>query len=171
MIEKYFPPQPANTPQRKVRGKRRYFRNVQKEASNFIPSLTDDDWYDSWHYHADWPGAGNFGWKYRKQHILALCQVFRKFAENVKSYNKQHQLWICLNQKDAGQDAVFFHTPNPNNDNFPITFDDIVWGETIIENFFSESLPDYSFRCGKSIWMGSIIFFIYSPDIGVSIGK
>ncbi|MEJ2201232.1 MAG: hypothetical protein P8X63_09515, partial [Desulfuromonadaceae bacterium] len=118
------------------------------------------------HYHADWPGVGNFGWKFRKQHIMALCQVFKNFTENLANFKKRHQIWIYLNQKDAGQDAVFFHTPNPNDDNFPITFEDVDWGNQIIESFFSELLPGYLFRCGKSIWMGANIFFIYSPGIG-----
>lgn len=169
MIEKYFPPQPSEIPKRKIRGKKRYFKKIRIKAMNFKPSLQEDDWYDSWHYHADWHGAGNFGWRYRKQHILALCQVFKNFVNGIENFKKPYQLYFCLNQKNASQDAVFFHTPNPNSDNFPIKFEDVIWGETIIEKFFSELLPQFSFKCGKSYWQGSMIFFVFSPEIGVSI--
>lgn len=169
MIDKYFLAHTGNAPKRKIRGKRRYFKKVQIKAEKFSLPLTNEDWYDDWHYHADWEGVGNLGWNHRKQHILSLCHVYKNIAENLKSYPNRHQLWFYLNQGDAGQDAVFIHTPNPNGENFPKKMNNTTWGEPIIESFFAELLPQYSFRSGYCYWLGTKTFFIYSPSIGESI--
>jgi hypothetical protein len=169
MIEKLFLPKLKNVPRKKFRGKKRYFRNLVRDAKEFRPSLENDDWYDMWHYHADWEGYGNFGWKYRLKHIEALCIIYEKFAYYLKSYGKPHQLWIYLNQDDAGQDAVFFHTHNPNGDNFPCKFDDTQWGIPTIEHYFAKLMPSFNFRSGQQEWDGSQIFFIFSSAIGEPI--
>ena len=169
MIHNLFPPKPEQAPQKKFRGKKRYFKKLIRDAGEFTPSLEYDDWYDMWHYHADWNGYGNLAWKFRLKHIEALCIVYQSFADRLKYYEKPHQLWIYLNRDDAGQDAVFFHTQNPNRDNFPCKIADAKWNIPIIEHFFSELIPSLNFRAGITEWKGSQIFSIYSPEIGEPI--
>jgi hypothetical protein len=169
MINKLFPPNYQDAPHKKFRGKKRYFKKLIRDAQNFLPSLENDDWYDMWHYHADWKGYGNLGWKFRFKHIEALCVIYQKFADSLKNYGKPYQLWIYLDQNDAAQDAVYFHTQNPNRDNYPCKFEDAQWGIPIIEQFFSEIMPLFKFRAGKQEWNDSQIYFIYCLDIGDSI--
>ena len=167
MIENVFVPSLKNAPRKKFRGKKRYFRKILDEAHSFSPSLGADDWYDMWHYHADWGGYGNLSWKYRLKHIEALCIIYKKFIENLPEFKKPYQLWIYLNQNDSGQDAVFFHTPNPNENNFPCKFNDAQWDISPIEVFFSKILSLPRIRCCQQEGEGSKIFMIYSPDHGV----
>lgn len=169
MLNKLLPSNKKYFPRKKFRGKKRYFKNLVNEANNFSPSLENDDWYDMWHYHADWKGYGNFNWKFRLKHIENLCVIFQKFVSELQSYNGPHQLWLYLNQDDSGQDAVFFHTPNPNGDNYPCKFEEIEWGIPILESFFSELIPSFKFRAGTQVWNGSKIFFLYTQEIGDSI--
>jgi hypothetical protein len=56
-------------PHRKVRGRRRYYRQLEHKASNFI--VREDTGYDRMHWHADWPGMGNLSWRERRSHLHA----------------------------------------------------------------------------------------------------
>ncbi|MCP3943536.1 MAG: hypothetical protein GY710_18950 [Desulfobacteraceae bacterium] len=169
MIEKLLPASKKHFPKKKFRGKKRYFKNLIDTANSFSPSLESDGWYDMWHYHADWKGYGNINWKFRLKHIEALCVIYQKFTSQLQNYDSPHQIWLYLNQDDAGQDAVFFHTPNPNEDNYPCQFEEVEWGLPIIENLFSELIPSLEFRAGSQMWNGSKIFFLHTPKIGASI--
>lgn len=46
---------------KKFRGKKRYFRNLEKEASLEAHDLdfSDASWFDFWHTHLDFYGRGN----------------------------------------------------------------------------------------------------------------
>ncbi|WP_236630031.1 hypothetical protein [Exiguobacterium sp. KRL4] len=39
----------------------------------------------------------------------------------LQTWGHPYQLWIELSRQDAGMDAVFVHSNNPNDDNFPHT--------------------------------------------------
>jgi len=169
MIEELLPPNLKNSPQKKCRGMKRRLRKVFLDAHQFSPALEPTDWYDFWHYHADWRGYGNLGWGYRCKFLIALANVFRRFSTQCANFSTPYQLWICINQDDAGQDAVFFHTPNPNNDNFPVKFSAVNWGISAIEDYFSNLLPPYKFRAGSQEHEGSLVFFIFSRELGVPI--
>ncbi len=119
MIANLFPPNQSNIPIKKFRGKKRCFRKIIRNAKGFSLSVNQEDWYDMGHYHMDWEGYGNITWKVRLKHIEALCLIYKECANVLEAYPKPYQLWIYLNQKDSGQDAVFIHTPNPDHDNFP----------------------------------------------------
>jgi len=71
-IESYFPVKPGKAPKDKMRGKGRYFKDVRIQAEEFVRDITPERLDDHWHYHADWRGRGNRGWKYRRQHIEAM---------------------------------------------------------------------------------------------------
>jgi hypothetical protein len=169
MIHSFFPLNPKKAPTKKFRGRKRYFKSVIQKATIYSPSLGPDDWYDMWHYHADWEGYGNSGWKYRAKHIEALSTVFRKLTAELDHLHKPHQLFICLNREDSGQDAVYFHTPNPNCDNFPCHFPDAHWGIPTMESYFSSMLSLRNIRAGRKQWLGAQIFLVYSPGIGEAL--
>jgi hypothetical protein len=119
---------PGNAPRKKFRGKRRYFRRVRRDAESFELEVGADAWWDLWHYHADWPGWGNRGWRYRRAHLQALCTIFQKICDARDRFAVKFQAWILLDGEDAGQDATFLHTPNANGKPFPLTPPDLEWG-------------------------------------------
>lgn len=106
---------------KKFRGKRRYFRNLKKEAhvKNYDLDFSTDSWFDFWHTHIDFCGYGNDSIKIRKQHIQALFNLFHEANKELENWEKPYQLWIELSPEDSSMDALFIHSPNPNEENFP----------------------------------------------------
>jgi len=106
---------------KKFRGKRRYFRQLQAEQhlSAHALDFSSDSWFDFWHVHLDFDGRGNGHLKIRKAHVQALFQLMDELDAALKTWGQPYQLWIELSRQDAGKDAVFVHTNNPNRDNFP----------------------------------------------------
>ena len=64
-----LPIHPELAPRGRFRGQRRYFRGVHRRAAAFHPDPHPGAWWNFWHYHADWPGWGNRGWRYRREHL------------------------------------------------------------------------------------------------------
>ncbi len=122
---------------KKFRGKRRYFRQLQAEQhlSAHALDFSPDSWFDFWHVHLDFDGRGNDHLKIRKAHVRALFQLMNELDAALKEWGQPYQLWIELSRLDAGLDAVYIHTHNPNDDNFPFT------NPTLTEP--TERLPDY----------------------------
>jgi len=104
-----------------LRGKRRYFRRVHRDAASF--ELHVDAYLDLWHYHADWPGWGTGSWRYRREHLKALCHVFQCIADARECFTTPFQAWILLDGQDAGQDATYVHTPSAKGTPFPVLLD------------------------------------------------
>ena len=155
---------------RKIRGQKQYYRRMMKKARDFVPDLAPEHWYDFWHYHADWPGYGNLSWKHRQAHIAAHCLVFKAFVRLTASYSLPYQLWIMLPVGDSGQDAVYFHTPNPNGDgnHFPATLPNVEWGLPALEDYFGKIL-EMPVRAGVGKYPGGNTLYIYSPLRGKSL--
>jgi hypothetical protein len=60
---------------------------------------------------------------------------------------------------DAGQDAVYLHTPNPNHENFPYRFEGVVWGAvppTWLAEFVTEEM-----EVGRSEYDGVLHWIRY----------
>jgi hypothetical protein len=170
-------PRPWKAQQRKVRGKRKYFRQVLRDAEAFHVDVDPPCWWDFWHYHADWPGLGNLGWRYRFEHLRALAVVFSKVLEASRTIPVPFQTWISLDVGDAGNDAVFIHSPNPNESNFPFK-PDATWGLAALDETMAALLPGLRLRVGRLVWPGQdgngapcmfTSYLIYSPDTGVPL--
>jgi hypothetical protein len=167
-------PFPAPGPVRKFRGKRRYFRGVGERAAAFSIAPGPSSWWDLWHYHADWPGWGNLRWSYRRAHIRALATVFNAICGARAQFPTPFQTWVLLSGDGADQDATYLHTPNANNDNFPIVVERMKW-ETLRDPELASLFPAVlSLRVGcpssgddRADRPGS--WFIYSPHVGVPI--
>lgn len=106
---------------KKFRGKRRYFRNLQKEQQLSAHPLdfSPDSWFDFWHVHLDFDGRGNGHLKMRKAHVQALFHLMDELNAALQTWGQPYQIWIELSRQDAGRDAIFVHSKNPNDDNFP----------------------------------------------------
>src|SRR5258708_27262684 len=86
-------------------------------------------WFDLWHTHVDWGGEGNKDWKKREKFLTELLGLYEQYKVSLSKYPRDYQLWVKIDDKDSGQDAVYIHTKNPNTDNFPIK----VLGDKIIK--------------------------------------
>jgi hypothetical protein len=106
-------------PRKKFRGRRRHFRRVMQQAAAFSLHTSPDNWWSYWHQHVDWAGRGNLGARHRHHYLLALALIFKRIASASHRIATPFQLFILLDGDDAGQDAVYLHSPNPNSD-FPL---------------------------------------------------
>ncbi len=106
---------------KKFRGKRRYFRNLQKEQQLSAHPLdfSPDSWFDFWHVHLDFDGLGNSSLRIRTAHVRALLHLMNELDKALHTWGQPYQIWIELSRQDAGRDAIFVHSKNPNDDNFP----------------------------------------------------
>jgi hypothetical protein len=165
---------PSKAPRRKLRGKKRYFREVIQKAESFSISPQEGDWWEFWHYHADWPGWGNLGWKLRLEHLRALAIVFRRICHAKMQFSTPFQSWIHLDAEDAGCDAVFLHSPNKNRDSFPWKPERVRSSTAELDPLVSKLFPDMSVRVvlygvSESSSRCSTACILYSPDVGVPL--
>ena len=143
---------------RKFRGKKRYYRNLARKSDKFRLALGGpNDWYDFWHKHFDWKGRGNQSGRERNEHLSALFNAYNNVLEQLKTYQSPHQIWLSISKLDSSQDGLCFHTPNPNNENFPYLYDDFVWGEnpTLLVPFMKEE-----FEVGVAQFEGEIWYAV-----------
>jgi hypothetical protein len=163
-------------PAKKFRNPKRYFRKAMRSAERFQISITDDDWWAWWHYHADWQGYGNLSWEVRIEYLRALATVFRKIADQSRNYKKPFQLWIYLCGSDAGQDAVYLHTANENGTPFPFVGAGFDWAEHPFLKVISELLPEFRLRVGRAplsetpeVSAVARNLYIYAIDLGAPL--
>ncbi|MBD3858864.1 hypothetical protein IEE86_03885 [Bacillus sp. 28A-2] len=104
---------------KKFRGKKRYFRNLWEEVNTFDLQLDHDSWFDFSHTHLDFFGVGENSLKIRREHIKAHIALYNRVLKQLEGFEKPYQTWICIHEQDPASDAVYVHTPNPNDDYFP----------------------------------------------------
>lgn len=104
---------------KKFRGKKRYFRNLWRKVDFFNLEIDNESWFYFWHIHLDFYGVGNQSLKVRREHIKAQLILYEKLLKELESFQVPYQSWICIHEEDTGSDAVYIHTPNPNDDYFP----------------------------------------------------
>ncbi len=178
-----FPPRPTNAPSKAFRGKGRYFRGVRDDADSFRFDPGSLDCWDHWHYHADWLGLGNLRWGYRREHLNALCVVFEKIARVKDQFPSDFQTWIYLSSDDAGQDATYVHSPNPNGGigksgaSFPFCPDGLTWDVPELGEYLSRQLPRLEMRVGSGTMFDkwreppgeTTSYFAYAVGVGLPL--
>ncbi len=156
---------PSAAPRGKFRGKRRYFRALRRDADAFQLECPPDHWWNFWHHHVDWRGWGNLSWRYRVEHLRALRRVFATCAASLETYPHPFQLWLHLDFEDAAQDAVYVHSLNPYETEFPHTRDELEWGDPEL----AQLLAPFEARAGSIEYEGGVTAVLYVPGIGVPI--
>ena len=148
---------------KKFRGKRRYFRNLQKEAAteHLRLDFAKDSWFDLWHTHLDFWGHGNRSIKIRREHIKAHIALYESLLKRLETFEKPFQSWIEIDDQDAGSDAVYIHSPNPNEDNFPLKIANVNW---LVELplYFKDLIDPEKFEVGQYRWESETYFLIQS---------
>ena len=94
--------------------------NLEKLIESLDFSGGPNSWFNLWHTHVDWDGKGSKDWETRRQNIGLLVELFKIVKNRLINYPKPFQLWILISEGDRSQNALYLHSPNPNEDNFPI---------------------------------------------------
>jgi hypothetical protein len=97
----------------------RYRHQLRREARGFRVDLERKQWCDLWHHHFDMDGHGNGSWRLRRLHVSALMQAMSRARLELHRQGRLHQLFAYIDAEDAGQDALYVHTENPNGTAFP----------------------------------------------------
>jgi hypothetical protein len=143
-------------PRRRVRGRRRYYRTLRREAETF--SVRPMGQYDYMHWHVDWSGLGNLRWRERREHLAALFTMFRRLLAETSEWSTPHQAWLQIDAYDGSQDAVYLHTANPNAENFPNPFAGVDWNAPIpdrLREFMTE--PSWEFGRIDHYWTHFVV--------------
>lgn len=110
--------------------------------------LQRNKWYDTMHWDVDWHGLGNLSWPNRKSHLAAFFTT-QPLASQTQEWTEPRQCWLVIDALDSSQDAVYLHTPNPNQENFPLSFDWVQWN-TEIPRRLRKFMIDPTLQFGRS---------------------
>lgn len=157
---------------KKHRGLRRYYRNLivnndfdKKLRLNFQNSKT---WFDKWHTHFDWRGYGNDSFRRRKPHLDKLFRHFDILVDKTKELKTEFQLYVIILDFDSASDALFLHTPNPNNSQFPFDISDLQLKTTLKNKCLDDyinNLLDYKKLYGQG---GEAFCLLFKNNVGKS---
>ena len=128
---------------RKHRGLKRYYKNLLIEnkfdKATWLNFDNSETWFDNWHLHFDNKGFGNNSFKRRRPHLDKLFRHFDILVDRTKNLKTDFQLYTVLLDFDSSNDALFLHTPNPNNSQFPFKISNLTLKSTLT----NKQLNDY----------------------------
>lgn len=113
---KPFPAEHYHYRMKKRRGLKRYYKKLHQcnEWDYWCDILSDESgWCNYAHQHFDWASYGNICWKEHKEHLDILFKHFSIIEHRLKNVERPFQMFAILDLNDSGQDALYFHTPNP----------------------------------------------------------
>lgn len=150
---------------KKFRGKKRYFRNLWRETKGELYNLDfgKEGWFDLWHTHLDFYGVGNNSLKIKREHIKANIALLYSLLEELQTLEKPYQSWIEIVDEDASLDAIYIHTPNPNEDNFPLKIEKLNWNCTV-PNYLKDIIDLKEFNVGHYKWDSYNSYIIQSKN-------
>ncbi len=150
---------------RKHRGLRRYYKNLEIEndlgEATWLNLDDPNTWFDNWHLHFDWKGYGNNSFKRRKPHLDKLFRHFELLTSKTKRLKLDYQLYAILLDFASYSDALFLHTPNPNNSQFPFKISDLQENTTLTNkklNEYINNLDSYEKLYGQADEAFCLIF-------------
>lgn len=165
---------------KKHRGLRRYYKNLSRvneleTGMTWLDFKVPDIWFDYWHIHFDNYGYGNRSFKRRKPHLDALFRHYEIASQKMLNTGKEFQLWIFINNYRSYDDALYFHTPNPNALNFPHKYNDYGTEYKLSNHDLIDYLSkrnDFKMTCGAYYTEDSpleVFCALYKENIGLPI--
>jgi hypothetical protein len=155
---------------RKHRGLKRYYKNLESkndfEKMTWLDFDNSETWLDNWHLHFDWKGYGDNSFKRRKPHLDKLFRHFDLLINKTKNLKNEFQLYAILLDFDSSSDALFLHTANPNNSQFPFKISGLQLITTLTNNQLNEyinNLDGYEKLYGKA---GEAFCLIFKKNVG-----
>ncbi len=159
---------------RKIRGQRRYFNTLLNgDLEKYFDRLAFNSWFDFWHDHPDWYGLGKKSWKAREPHLKALLRRFEFLKRKLSDRKEDFQTFCIIDIDDSSQDAIYIHTRNPNQDNFPTLFERYD-GELNIQNQLRELIESSGNNWFYHQWNreNEIVnmILLYDKNTGIPVG-
>jgi hypothetical protein len=154
---------------KRKRGLKRYYRNLKLQNDldkRKIDFNSLNAWFDNSHWHFDWKGYGNNSFKRRKPHLDKLFRHFDLLVDKTKELKSAFQLYAVLLDFDSSNDALFLHTPNPNNSQFPFKFENLSKTSTLTNkalNGYIKSVHGYEILYGQA---DEAFCLLYKTNIG-----
>lgn len=150
---------------KKHRGLKRYYKNLatENELSKVNwPNLDHTSkWTKNWHFHFDCLGYGNNSFKRRQPHLDKLFRHLNLLVDKTKKLEMDFQLYAILLDLDSSCDAIFLHTPNPNNNQFQFKISDLQLSTTLTNkqlNDYLNNIEGYEKLYGKADEAFCLIF-------------
>ncbi|WP_457393402.1 hypothetical protein [Roseateles sp. P5_E1] len=100
---------------------RAYYVAIWRKARSYKVDMARKQWCDYSHQHFDWDGLGNKSWLDRRRHLAVLLHAFRRAQVELTSFEDAYQVFASVKPADSASDAVYVHTPNPNQTPYPMT--------------------------------------------------
>ncbi|MGZ4996203.1 MAG: hypothetical protein ACXV8J_00010 [Methylobacter sp.] len=104
----------------------RYLAQQERVASDCIERLDINGWFDFWHTHSDMKCKANCA---KSMVALLTYKLLEKAEALFENRQAPIQIWATFCE-ETGNNAVYIHSPSPNNSSFPYDFDGVVWGTT-----------------------------------------
>ena len=98
---------------------RRYYHRLTRRARMFRVDIDQRAWLNLWHEHFDWEGHGDLGWRHRRRHLSVLLQALARARVELGCASMPSQLFAIVHPRDSASDALYVHTENPHNPDFP----------------------------------------------------
>lgn len=155
-------------PLKKFRGQRRYFQELARTAAQLTLDLSNDSWYDLWHWHPDMAGYSNLNYRFLRAHLQHLFQAYSQILAQATNVPREYQTWIYLNSGDFSRNALYFHMPQAPQKNFPIR---ISGAKPVnrLPDYLLNFLEDTPYQCITTAPGGTREFFIFAPGRGLSL--
>ncbi|MBF9237862.1 hypothetical protein I2I05_10695 [Hymenobacter sp. BT683] len=155
---------------KKHRGLKRYYKNlaIENDLDKFkwLDLDNSETWRYDWHLHFDWYGYGNNSFKRREPHLDKLFRHFNILIDRTKNIKSDFQLYSILLDFNSSSDALFFHTPIPNNTQFLFKISDLQLTTTLKNNELNNyinALEGYEKLYGKA---GEAFCLLFKKDLG-----
>lgn len=71
--------------------------------------------------------------------------------EELQTFEKPYQSWIEIVDEDASLDAIYIHTRNPNEGNFPLKIENLNWNCTV-PKYLKDIIDLKEFNVGHYKW-------------------
>ena len=97
--------------------------------------------------------------KIRREHIKAHIALYTSLLEKLETFERPYQSWISLVNEDAGLDAVYIHTPNPNDENFPFKIKSLSW-DCAVPKYIEDLIDLKKFNVGNYKWESDNCYII-----------
>jgi len=157
---------------KKHRGLKRYYKKLNTENDfdkmKWLDFNDPKTWFDNWHLHFDNRGYGNNSFKRRKPHLDKLFRHFDILTDKTRDLKIDFQVYAILLDHDSYSDALFLHTPNPNNSQFPFQIANLQSSTTLKNkhlNNYINSLSGYERKYGIA---GEPFVLLFKKNIGQS---
>lgn len=153
---------------KRFRGRKRYYKTIEKRINEFEPHWDTDSWYSMWHWHFDNRGRSETI-KERRIHLKYYLKLLDGIRGSKIIRMKDFQTWIFIDHDAPTCDALFIHTENPYTE-FHINYSQLNWIQEV-PTWMRGLINSDEYKIGKGIREedGSIFYIIYKPGLGVPL--